>query len=504
MSEPQPEHDSTTDSAEQPDPVVTGGREAEPDNPAADVEPIQPSEAADEQASGTVIELHTAKGSLTLRPTQTVLDENQKAALVAIGIDVVKDPQVVPHVRAFMHMCQVKDLDPWAREAYLIGRGKGDNRKYTMQTGIDGYRKMAGATGRFIRVADTLWTGADDDDRSYYRDENGVMRRVWYDQWPASRGYPGAAKVVIEHYDEANNIVRTEAVADWSMYAPFSDKYEGYGQSRRKVIDPETRKPVQELNEMWRKGYAHMLAKCAEALAHRKAFPARMSGIYTHEEMHRADQQERARIEAEQANARRTAFESRQQQSPAPALATPEPPEPPEDASQPSGPIPVGETAAEVVQDVQERQQAAPQAAPDDATKAEWLHRELEWQAEVIGVTVQRLATRQVAALRKNVEDFTLPELHAMVAGMREATLNRMRTTHDAADVERYASVGAEDVVDVTTLFVVSGEVMPDDEQDGGDGDPDQPHTFVDDGDGVCSVCGEAPQFGNDPLHPPA
>ena len=47
---------------------------------------------------------------------------------------------------------------------------------------------------------------------------------------------------------------------------------------------------------MWTKGGAHMLAKCAEALAIRMAFPSRTSGIYTHEEMHRADQIEADRL----------------------------------------------------------------------------------------------------------------------------------------------------------------------------------------------------------------
>ena len=348
---------------------------------------VQPSEAPDQPSEAKVIELHGERGSLTLRPNQTVLDENQKAALVAIGIDVKQDPMVVPHLRGFIHMCQAKGLDPWAREAYLIGRGRGDNRKYTMQTGIDGYRKIANMTGRFIRVADVLWTGRDDDDRSYYRDERGVMRRVWYDQWPASRGFPGAAKVIIEHYDDANNVVTTEAVADWAMYAPFSDKYEGYGNSRKKVMDPDNPgRAVQVLNDMWAKGYAHMLAKCAEALAHRKAFPASMSGVYTHEEMHRADQQERDRIEAEVTRARREAYAAATEGTSAPILATPEAPA---DAEEPSGPMPitepvqVGDVAAEVVEGM--RPEPAPDVV-DDATKVEWLREELDWQAGVFDV----------------------------------------------------------------------------------------------------------------------
>lgn len=513
MSEPQPEYESTPENAEPERPRPEQPDDRQPPGPPTaehpadpDVEPIQPSEAPEQAPLAKVVELHSERGSLTLRPNQTVLDENQKAALVAIGIDVQQDPQVVPHLRGFIHMCQAKGLDPWAREAYLIGRGRGDNRKYTMQTGIDGYRKMAASTGRFIRIADVLWTGQDDNDQSYYRDGSGVMRRVWFDQWPAERGYPGAAKVIIEHYDDANNVVRTEAVADWGMYAPFSDKYEGYGRDRHKVIDPETRKPVQELNEMWRKGYAHMLAKCAEALAHRKAFPARMSGVYTHEEMHRLDQQERTRVQAEQARTRQQAYAEVTGGPSGPILP---PVTPPADASAPAGPIPVGDVAAEVVDDArqqspaqeQQQEQAAANEVPD-ATKVSWLLEELDFQAEVLGTTPAALANRQVRALRKNVDAFTVDEVLAMVSGLRTLVLDRMRATYSEDDVAKYASVGSTDVVNIGILLAADGEVMPDDTDEGGDADT--PHTFVDDGNGACGVCGEPPAFGDDPLHPPA
>src|SRR5205823_1632629 len=54
-------------------------------------------------------------------------------------------------------------------------------------------------------------------------------------------------------------------VAHWSEYAP----------------DP--------MNHMWRQRAAGQLAKCAEALAFRKAFPETLSGLYVNEEMDQAD-----------------------------------------------------------------------------------------------------------------------------------------------------------------------------------------------------------------------
>jgi hypothetical protein len=236
-----------------------------PPEPEAPVQPAEIDEQAAEIAEGgKAIELHTPHGHLTLRPNQDQLDPGQHAGLLAIGIDVQHDPGVWPHLRVFIHMCQRKNLDPYAREAYLIGRGRGEYRRWTMQTSIEGYRKMAGMTGRFVRVAGTYWTWQDDKDGAWWEDPEGIMRRRWFDQWPDSRDDPGAARVVIEHYDEARRLTRTEAVGNWGMFAPYTDKYDGSGQNRRKVHDADGN-PVRVLGEFWVKGGPHMLAKCLPA-----------------------------------------------------------------------------------------------------------------------------------------------------------------------------------------------------------------------------------------------
>lgn len=485
--------------------------EAVEDNPViepaeAEAEPgtdvIQPADLVSEEEMGKVLEFRTPTGSLTIRPNQKSLDPEQHAALLAIGIDTINDPGVMPHLRAFVHMNQIRALDPFARESYLIGRGQGNNRKWTMQVGIDGYRKMAAATRRFIRVKETVWTGTDDDDRSYRAVDDGkggvVMRRVWYDQWPASRGWPGAARVTIEHYDEFGNVVETDAVADWGMYAPMMPKWEWHPTERGKKVyayNPDGSQ-VMELSEMWAKGYSHMLAKCAEALAYRKAFPATMNGFYTHEEMHALDQQERNRVEAIARAKRQEAYAAAQaarNDVAAPTATTAG--DGGEDGSEPAGPM----TVPTVEEDVR---QVAADTLPAVEDPLAALHAELEWQADILGHKPQRLAQRQVKAVKRNVEEFTVEDLLAVVGPLRAAVATRLAEQGNTDDATVYRTVPEDGVVDVETLFVVEGEAMPhddgtdaaEDETDVADAvvDPDLPHPYENDpGEGTCIHCGE-------------
>lgn len=493
-------------------------QEPPPEDLAAEAD--QPAEA--EAPIGEVM-LRGERGVLALRPDQTVLTPAQNAALVAIGIDTENDKGVIPHVRPFIHMCQVRDLDPWAKEAYLIGRGKGDKRKWTMQTGIDGYRKMANSTGRFIRIKKVLWTGQDDDDKSYRAvvDDDGdiTMKRVWYDQWPASRKYPGAAKVVIEHYDIAGNVITTDAIADWSMYAPFNPKWEWRNGKNQKVLDDQGQE-VLVLNDMWEKGYAHMLAKCAEALAHRKAFPATMSGFYVAEEMARLDSADRAETDEVQRSKRQQAFIDAQQRGQIPAG--------PVDAStswdadgdqiaeqrtavitDAAAPVSAGQAVPDAIAAIRRTQdtlaeqraqrdapeepvsaQASAQAEPDaraesapvharvsDDQLAQWYRAELEFiSAEVLMQPVARLVARIERRAGHPYAEFTVEDLRAAVMMLRAPSVSRMRTNGDPRALTYAAMEDAAAPLDV--LLGTSDTER----------DPEVPHTFEDqrDGSGTC------------------
>lgn len=150
----------------------------------------------------------------------------------------------------FLEVAQRKGLDIFSRQIHFIKRkGKNGVETADIQTGIDGYRLMAERTGLYDGQEGPFWCGDDG---------------VWFDVWVSAKP-PIAAKVIVYRKDSARPF---SAVARYAEYAQTN--WEG--------------KPF----PMWAKMPANQLAKCAEALALRKAFPAELSGIYTQEEMAQA------------------------------------------------------------------------------------------------------------------------------------------------------------------------------------------------------------------------
>lgn len=210
----------------------------------------------------TTNEIATTAGSaLAIASDQDGFTAKQVAALRQIGAEEANDGDL----QVFFHQCQRTGLDPFARQIYLIGRKSRGQMKYTIQTGIDGFRLIASRTGQLDGYEDTLWCG-----------EDGKWTDVWLKRTP-----PAAAKVTI-----IRNGARYPAVALFTEYA--GTNYNG------------------ELTQMWASKGALMLAKCAEALALRKAFPQDLSGLYTSDEMQQANNgQEAAPAPRQQAQSSR-------------------------------------------------------------------------------------------------------------------------------------------------------------------------------------------------------
>lgn len=186
--------------------------------------------------------------ALTIQEGQTEFSPGQIATLRQLGVEGATREDLA----VFFHQAVRTGLDPFARQIYMIGRYTKGGMKQTIQTGIDGYRliarRAADASRETFGYEDTLWCG-----------EDGVWRDVWL-----SKSAPAAAKVTVLRNGE-----RFSAVALFSEYAGTT-KDGSYTQ-------------------MWATKGAIMIAKCAEALALRKAFPQDLSGIYTAEEMAQAD-----------------------------------------------------------------------------------------------------------------------------------------------------------------------------------------------------------------------
>lgn len=134
-------------------------------------------------------------------------------------------------LRFFINVCQRTGLDPFSRQIYSVPRGP--NR--TIQISVDGFRLIAERSGRYSPGKQSVYT----------YDKNGNLESA------------------------TSYIMKQTRDSVWHEVAAtaYFDEYDGK-------------------NTMWKKMPRTMLAKCAECLALRKAFPAEMSGLYAEEEMH--------------------------------------------------------------------------------------------------------------------------------------------------------------------------------------------------------------------------
>jgi phage recombination protein Bet len=173
------------------------------------------------------------------QPSDLVSYSDAQVALIKRTLTDPRNPLTDDEFALFIEVAKRTGLDPFRRQIYAVKRGD----KMNIQTGIDGFRVLAQRSGAYEGQLGPLWCGQD-----------GVWRDVWLEKGP-----PAAAKIGVLRRGFREPLW---AVARFSSYAQAN---------------------------LWQKMPEVMIAKVAEALAIRRAFPEDVSGLYTDDEMAQAD-----------------------------------------------------------------------------------------------------------------------------------------------------------------------------------------------------------------------
>lgn len=173
---------------------------------------------------------------------------------IKLVIQTVAKGATFPELQMFLYIAKKTGLDPLAKQIHFTKfKDKNGGSNITIITGIDGYRSIASKTGQL----------AGNDDAVFDSEDKPKPKKATVTVWRIVQG-------------EKQPFTAT---ARWDEYFPS----------------------MANKQFMWNKMPYTMLAKCAEALALRKAFPNNLSDVYVEEEMDQAhlDPKKQARVQVE-------------------------------------------------------------------------------------------------------------------------------------------------------------------------------------------------------------
>lgn len=146
----------------------------------------------------------------------------------------------------FAQICLSRNLNPLAKQIYFTPLKSNGITKAVPVISIDGMRSLAEETGNYAGQTIPLFCTEDG---------------IWKEILPPGK-LPYACKIGVYRKDFSQP---TYAIANWDSYV----KKDKYGNATK----------------FWLQFPFQMLSKCAEALALRKACPAKLSGIYSEDEL---------------------------------------------------------------------------------------------------------------------------------------------------------------------------------------------------------------------------
>jgi phage recombination protein Bet len=182
----------------------------------------------------------------------------------------------------FIHIAKAIGLDPLRRQiyAFVFGKDKGEGeRQLTVVTGIDGYRTISDRTGN-------------------YRPDNQPPRYTYDDALKSPTNPHGIETCEVSVFKYSHGEWHeAPGLVYWDEFVPtgyrkedvlWEDKVSKNGKPYKKKSIKEGAVPVVDPSKTgWVKMGRNQIAKCAEAQAHRKAFPNDFAGVLVEEEVHR-------------------------------------------------------------------------------------------------------------------------------------------------------------------------------------------------------------------------